>query len=360
MTWTRKPARSRRADRLWPSRERIQHLAGSKLLYAFAAALVAGSFGLSQPKADERLLFRTGFEDPAALQEPLACWDTGCWQEVDWERDAAIRTSAGIDTGAPPFLPKFLLLTEPVDITAGTIGEFMHNRIEPVAGPDGETTYALYQEISRNSRGREPMALDSAQNELKFMPADGARQRYIRYWLRFQPDLPEKMSGLPDVPGVIGGGTWRAFFGFKTGGRTAANVPADDGDYRVEAYVMTLGGRQPYWLVMADNNAGGAAPQKNDWTIENRSVPVPVGEWFRFDVYWRRSTGDDGFIWMAVNCDTIAERAGPNFGADRLPVNRIMAPMLYAGSAMPVYQWVDRLEVWSEPPPDRCPSLRAH
>jgi hypothetical protein len=28
-----------------------------------------------------------------------------------------------------------------------------------------------------------------------------------------------------------------------------------------------------------------------------------------------------------------------------------MAPMLYSGSAMPIYQWVDDLEVWDGFPP---------
>jgi hypothetical protein len=38
-------------------------------------------------------------------------------------------------------------------------------------------------------------------------------------------------------------------------------------------------------------------------------------------------------------------------GARNLPINRILAPLLYSGSAMPIYQWVDDLEVWDGFPP---------
>jgi hypothetical protein len=53
---------------------------------------------------------------------------------------------------------------------------------------------------------------------------------------------------------------------------------------------------------------------------------------------------------VAINEEIIALRRGPNLGAREMPVNRIMAPLLYSGSSMPIYQWVDDLEVWSGMP----------
>jgi hypothetical protein len=152
-------------------------------------------------------------------------------------------------------------------------------------------------------------------------------------------------------PGISGGGTWRGIFAFKTGGQRPDGAPADNGDYRIEVYVFTYGGGKPYWGVIGDNNAGGNAPRRNGFSVENRSVPVPAGEWFKFEILWRRSAGDDGLVWVAIDGQTIARHEGPNLGAREMPVNRIMAPLLYSGSSMPIYQWVDDLEIWNGFPP---------
>jgi hypothetical protein len=163
------------------------------------------------------------------------------------------------------------------------------------------------------------------------------------------------MTNLPAGPGINGGGTWRAFFALKTGGQKAfagpLNDPVNNGDYRLEVYVLTFGGGTPYWAVLADNNAGGGAPPFNSWVVENRTVPVPVGAWFKFEIFWHRSRGADGRVWVAVNGNVICDHSGPNMGALYLPINRIMMPILYTGSRMPVYQWIDDLEIWDGFPP---------
>jgi len=115
--------------------------------------------------------------------------------------------------------------------------------------------------------------------------------------------------------------------------------------------VMTYGGGTPYWQVLADNNAGGGAPLVNNWSVQNRAVPVPVGEWFKFEFFLHRSNGADGRVRVAVNGNVIADQMGPNMGAWNLPINRISMPTVYTGSRMPVYQWIDDLEIWSGFPP---------
>jgi hypothetical protein len=298
--------------------------------------------------APARLLFRSGFEGTTALQPPVDCWGTGCWQEITGFDSLT-------DFSWPPRLwgggGRFLLLTEPATSSALSIGNRMFNRIETVAGHDGSQTRALFQHISFNVNGTGPMGTSAEQIEFQFLPKREDGDLYLSYRLKLQPDLVQKMNHLPPVAGVIDGGTWRGIFAFKTGGQTARGGPANDGDYRVEAYVSTSGGVAPYWVILGDNNAGGGAPLVNDWIIRNHSIPVPVGEWFKLEFFWHRSNGGDGRIWMAVNGQVIADRRGPNMGARNLPINRILAPLLYSGSAMPIYQWVDDLEVWDGFPP---------
>jgi hypothetical protein len=297
------------------------------------------------------LLFKSGFEGGAmAIQPAVDCWGTGCWQDlVGLDSMTSYTWPAEISGGGG----KFLLLTDPVNITPATVSDYLFNRFEHVTARDGAQSTVLRQQISRNANGTAPMGTSPMQNEFQFLPKRETTDLYVSYWLKLQPDLVEKMTNLPAGPGISGGGTWRALFAFKTGGQTSWGGPADNGDYRVEAYVMTYGNSQPYWVVLGDNNAGGGAPAVANWRQENRAIPVPVDKWFKLEVYWHRSGGNDGRIWVAVDGNTIADHRGPNMGAWNLPINRIMAPMLYAGSAMPVYQWVDDLEVWDGMPAGR-------
>ena len=292
---------------------------------------------------EPRLLFRAGFSN-AAIRQPQDCWDTGCWQDI-----AGSDRATGFEW--PPRLRRgtgrFLLIADPVRIDALSIQQYMRNRVENVEGPRAGRTGVLYQEITKTINGQAPMGGSAAQNEFQFLPIDNAEELYVSYWIKLQPDLVERMTHLPPGPGIDRGGTWRAIFAFKTGGQRDIGGPQNDGDYRVEAYVMTYGSDTPYWVVLGDNNAGGGAPLKNDWRIADHSLPVPVGRWFKFEVYWRRSDGADGRVWAAVDGHTIADRQGPNMGARNLPINRIMAPMLYTGQRMPAYQWIDDLQVWT-------------
>jgi hypothetical protein len=278
-----------------------------------------------------------------SILPPVDCWGTGCWQDLVGLDSLSSFTWPGNLWGGGG---KFLMLTDPVTVTPLTIGDYLFNRMEQVVGHRGIDTTALHQRISQNVNGTGPMGTSPSQNEFQFLPKQDVRDLYVSYWMKLQPDLVEKMNNLPDGPGINGGGTWRAIFALKTGGQTSWGGPADNGDYRIEAYVMTSGGGQPYWVLLGDSNAGGGAPNTNGWYVENRSVPVPAGEWFKLEIFWHRSAGEDGRVWMAINGQSIADRRGANVGAWNMPINRIMAPILYSGSAMPIYQWVDDLEIW--------------
>ncbi|HWL62081.1 MAG TPA: hypothetical protein VNQ32_04765 [Steroidobacteraceae bacterium] len=293
-----------------------------------------------------------------SLLPPANCWGTGCWQDL-----------VGLDSLTNFTWPtevwggggKFMMLSSPVTTSGTTMGNYMFNRLDRVTAHDGRDSTALFQQITQNANGTAPMGTSPMQNEFVFMPRDESSDMYVSYWMKLQPDLVEKMSNLPAGPGVSGGGTWRALFALKTGGQTSWGEPADNGDYRIEAYVMTYGGGQPYWVLLGDANAGGGAPATNAFRVENRDVKVPVGDWFKFEIFWHRSGGSDGRVWMAVNGQVVADRRGANMGAWNMPINRIMAPLLYAGSAMPVYQWIDEVEVWDGfPSPGSNPPYAAH
>src|SRR5258708_8625638 len=138
----------------------------------------------------------------------------------------------------------------------------------------------------------------------------------MSYWVKLQPDLVEKMNNLPAGPGIDNGGTWRSFFAFKTGTQKTVtgplNDPMNNGDYRVEVYVLTFGGGTPYWQVLADNNAGGGAPLGNNSVVQNSRVPRPVGEWFKFAIFWHPSNPADRRASAALHPDSISGHHRPH------------------------------------------------
>jgi hypothetical protein len=286
----------------------------------------AGSDTASAPTASANLLFRSGFEGLTALNPPTAGWQdivgldgtTGfTWPGSVWGGSMKFQTITGLP------------------INDATTENYMVNRIETVTGHDGNPTRALYMEIKRKGG-------TYIQDAFLLLPASEQGDMYISFWVKFQPDLLQKMT--PQ--------NWRALFEWKTAG-----------DYRMTTYVASwedgCGGVKPngalFWRVRGDNEANGGLPYQEFWRVDDCSKVVPVGEWFKIEGFWHRSSGADGRIWIAVNGQVIADRYGPNKGVRNAPINRIFLPVLYSETPYPIYQWVDNLQIWDGFPADAAP-----
>ncbi|MDO9138819.1 MAG: hypothetical protein Q7U38_00640, partial [Methylobacter sp.] len=110
--------------------------------------------------------------------------------------------------------------------------------------------------------------------------------------------------------------------------------------------VLQDSNRHLYWQTQGDNIANGIPAGDIYWRITNTSVPVPVGEWFNYEVFWHRSSGSDGRYWAAVNGQVIVDQQGPNMGIYNLPINRVMLTNTYSGGKTPIQQWLTGLEIW--------------
>jgi hypothetical protein len=291
------------------------------------------AFGL--PFANEArgatLLFSSGFENATNLGTPYGCWGPasgGCWQDI-----------AGTDgtTGYswPPSLwggGGSVQLLADASVDATTVRNYMFNQLVTVAGHTGAQTKALYSQVTQSGCcGQNPQGSGATQSVFQLRPAFEGGDLYVSYWVRFQSDLAQQLA--PQ--------NWRYLFSWKTGTPGGAN----DGDYRVEVNVVTWGNVPPYWLVRGDN-AAGSLPYSEFWRVENNTAPVPVGQWFKFEIFWHRSTLNDGRVAVAVNGQVICDRYGPNIGANSAPINRIMIGAVYGGGPYPMYQWVDDLQIW--------------
>ncbi len=263
--------------------------------------------------------------------------------------------------------------------------------------PSADNNLALYSDVRANSPisppadrlnvpGQNGMGGGSTQNTFTITPTyedPNNPDLYISYWARFEPGMAKNLQGLHDRPGVYGLGTWREIFGFKTGSFSQAWDGnwrgVQDGQYRIAVEVLTypadnqVGPHAPYFGCVGDNRAGSynhatywhspngvwVGDQEPDlgghWQPPTGySVPVPDGEWFKFEVFWHRATqlqetqGNVGYFWAAVNGQTICEHFGWN-KVEGDPINRIMFPV-YSGGRLPISQWIEDLQFWNHIP----------
>ncbi len=289
------------------------------------------------PAPQAGLLFKSGFEGLVVLGQPLL-FGNGAWQDI---------TGLDTETGQawPPLLwggassRLQLVAGDGVAVNALTLGNYMHNALETVSGRKGSTTRALYSHIQQ-SVGGATENWNSTQDSFQIHPgSSGQGDLYLSYWLKFQPDLVSRMTQ--------NGWAGRVVSDWKTGTGSGGG-----GDYRVVFSVFGDGANDRlYWHVKGDNVANGGLPEQIFWEQTNMNVPVPVGRWFRVEVFVHRSTGSDGRVWVAVDGQQIFNRTGSNIGVNGLPWNRIMPFLNYStGQILPAYQWVDDIELWDRFP----------
>jgi len=315
------------------------------LLAASALALIAACGGSDGDRASApaQLLFKSGFEGDIALGAPRL-FGNGAWQNI---------TGTDSDTGFawPPKIwggtARFQLIAgKDAIVTEATLRDYMFNELQIATGPHGASTRALYSEVSKSIALDPDLGLvdvgenfGTTQNVFVILPgASVQRDLYFSYWLKFQPDLLQRMTA----------NNWagRVVSDWKTAG-----------DYRILFGVYGDGvNRRLYWHLQGDNVANGGLPQQVFWKQTNTTVPVPVGRWFRVEMFVHRSGGADGRVWVAVDGQKLFDRYGPNMGVNGLSWNRIMPFLNYSsGQQLSAYQWADDLEIWDGFPADAAP-----
>jgi len=162
---------------------------------------------------------------------------------------------------------------------------------------------------------------------------------YIRYWMKIGSDSPEAQSN----------NLWRALFEWKSKDYQNSDDQYGDG-FRLISYIYSDADGVPYWVMKGDKDPSIDDSQLNTdgdsatWFTENKTVPVPVDEWFLTEFYWRWSDGADGSVVWKVNGQVIADHEGPSTRNEK-PINFIMLTQTY-GSQDHIYQAVDDIEIW--------------
>jgi len=285
-------------------------------------------------------LFSSGFEGATALNAPYNV--PNAWQEV-------VGTDSTTGFTWPPKIwgggtSHFQMIVQGATPDATTLSNYQVNQLQTVTGHNGTPTRALYSEIKQSGcTGTNPMGSCVDQDAFLLQPPGETSDLYMSYWIKYQPDIVQKMN--PPSP------NWRVLFEWKTG------FNGDDGDYRVAAQLVTWGLGGPLsWHMTGDNVASsGSYTQVRYWEQYTVTDAQTVSNWMKFEVFWHRSSGADGRVWMAVNGQVILDHYGSNMGVKNAPINRIFMPNLYGSTAFPIYQWIDDVQILDGFPPNAAP-----
>jgi hypothetical protein len=221
-------------------------------------------------------------------------------------------------------------------ITSSTIGNYISSQIRSVAGPKGDAVNELFQQVKITGE----LGRAGSQAPLLIQrpwTIGDVKDLYITYWFKYQADLETQLDN------TVSSANWRTQFSLKTGGYNNTG----EGDYRMSVTVMKGADDKLYWMTKGDN-VGGVFPARVDyWREDNYVVPVPIDKWFKFEVYWHRSSGTDGRFWAAIDGEVIANYHGPNMGDYNLPVTRIFVSNPYSGGHTSVDNHITGLEIWN-------------
>ena len=266
------------------------------------------------------LLFKSGFEGNVNIasygenKHTIAGEDTTTG--FDWERDL------------PGEKSYFIYLTG-----KDSPDPYVDTRIEKVIGPNGKTTNALYIGVNRDYDGDRFMT----RNEFSLFPQSNLKQGYISYWMKLQADLEQiwpddnanRMLMEWKEPNLGGGGGTNNY-------RFNLNIRRDDG--------------QLYWHVEGQQ----VQPEREtEWVVNNKNIPVPTGEWFKVEVFWRQGSEHNGRLWFAVNGEEVADYKGRTQHSTRpQDLNFWSIFKLYPdrrswfeNEPKKYYQWIDDVEI---------------
>ena len=319
---------------LWQKRNSMEKvmLPRVKVIMIMLLLVTLASF-LTPVAHAANLLFRSNLGSGISLG-PLYGFSTyGAWQAINGTDKETGYTWPVSNLGSN-FSGIQLITVDP--ITSSTIGNYISNEIRSVAGPKGTSVNELFQQVKIKGAvgiggSQAPLVVSRPWN------IGDVNDLYITYWFKYPADFADKLDN------TVATGNWRVQFEFKTGGYN--NTYA--GDYRIITNIVKGADGKLYWKTDGDNMANGPWSKVLYWSEENHAVPVPVDTWFKYEVYWHRSSGSDGRFWSAVNGQVIVDYHGPNMGDYNLPITRIMLSNPYSGGYATVESQSTGLQIWN-------------
>jgi hypothetical protein len=266
-------------------------------------------FMINQSVQTADLLFKSSFEKGVYLSSPDRKDSPIWWQELKGSDNGTF--SWPINLHGKDGL--FQIITNNDNISS-----YIENSLINTIGIDKKPSRVLQLSIKRKENGwsQDPYVVYTGDKEQKKI--------YLRYSLKFPSDLAER----------LGKDGWLTFCEYKTAS-----------DYRLAFYIYCDKNKKLYWYVHGDNVVLDDRPYKEFWFQENLTA-VNAGEWMDMEIYWNRSEKNDGQVWMAVDGKVIFDYKGKTKLQE--PIHMMMLFTNYA--KVPMTQWVDNIQIWSDFP----------
>ena len=201
--------------------------------------------------------------------------------------------------------------------------DYVETKIETVTGRNNKPIRALHQLIKQDDVDNTLVT----RNQYNAFPFDdetsrNLKQLYMGYDIRLQENLYNVLS-------------------------QRALMEWSNEDYRWGLYIVkdTLG--TPVWQLQAEILGGDNAGI--DWIELNNNVNVPIGEFFKLEVFWKHSSYEEGRIWVAINGADVFYHRGRNKIDEKIGV---WNPFKVLGSLELgwQHQWITNVEVWDDIP----------
>jgi hypothetical protein len=242
------------------------------------------------------------------------------------------------------------------------LSDYMKSFITQMTGPFGNTSHVLCMQNIDD----DPDHKSTSRNEYSFFgrkPPHDYKQGYVRYWMKLQADLADRISLDRSTP-------WYMIMEWKEPNsgvkysdsqcRAAGEGPAGSNNYRINIGIhRSSGSKDFHWLVI------GQHPQpcrKTEWSYTNPHVKVPLGQWFLVEGYMKKHA-TEGRVYFAVNGEVVIDTdqiqpngfTGRTQHADNPLELRFWSPLKNYHSMDwnrqgPVSQWYDDFELWSDFP----------
>lgn len=258
-----------------------------------------------------RLLFKSGFESGVSIKEPNDYNVIGkdSVSGFEWPTDLP-----GLNAN------NFIYYETK---SYHTLSDYQATTIGSVTGHDGQSTKAMHMNLKKRVT-----AETNLQNRIQYQwrpdndssdPQERLEEMYISYWIKMNFDDTKSWRNLAEMR-------------FKSG------------DYRWALYIRDIRGT-PYWELDAQRGVAGDSPF--DWLYHNKDVSVPQNQWFKLELYWKHSAGDDGRIWVAIDGTTLFDHHGRTMRANPVAVFNPFKVYGTLGEA-----WYDDIEIWDNIPSD--------
>ena len=266
---------------------------------------------------EPNLLFSSKFDDDTVIETPYV--ENGVWKQK----------ISGVDNVShyswnDAFPGNSILNHFSYDVNGDKVlSEYASTVIDIAVDNDGNEVKALHQMVLKDDISHGSIT----RNQFNVSPLDdetigNLKHIYIKYDINLQNNLIDVLSD-------------RILMEWN-------NV-----DYRWSLCIVKDEIGTPVWQLQSEILSGDTP--EVDWIELNNNVTVPIGEFFKLEVFWKHSSLEEGRIWVAVNGQDVFYHRGRNKIDEKIG---IWNPFKVLGSLeLGVQeQWIGNVEIWDDIP----------